>query len=67
MNLMTVLRMSDDEARELLESIRWPEGPVCPHCGGMDRVCAITGKSARPGLRECACRPYGVARAYCKS
>ena len=53
MNLMTVLRMSDDEARELLESIRWPEGPVCPHCGGMDRVCAITGKSARPGLREC--------------
>lgn len=23
----------DDKAREYLESIRWPDGPFCPHCG----------------------------------
>jgi transposase-like protein len=28
---------NDDEARKLLESIRWPNGPVCPHCGGGER------------------------------
>ena len=22
-----------DKAREYLEAMRWPEGPVCPHCG----------------------------------
>jgi transposase-like protein len=22
----------EDKARELLESLRWPHGPVCPHC-----------------------------------
>src|SRR5436853_113916 len=22
----------EDKARELLESWRWPNGPVCPHC-----------------------------------
>lgn len=23
----------EDAAREFLESVRWPEGPICPHCG----------------------------------
>jgi transposase-like protein len=23
----------DDKARKYLEAIRWPNGPVCPHCG----------------------------------
>src|ERR1051325_129280 len=23
----------EDKAREYLEAMRWPEGPVCPHCG----------------------------------
>ena len=22
-----------EKAREYLERLRWPEGPVCPHCG----------------------------------
>ena len=22
----------EDKARDLLESILWPDGPVCPHC-----------------------------------
>ena len=36
-----------------LEAILWPDGPVCPHCGGMDRVSEIKGRSARPGLKAC--------------
>ncbi len=32
-------RYNDPEvAREYLESVRWPLGPVCPHCGAMDRI-----------------------------
>jgi transposase-like protein len=48
-----------DKAREFLEKIRWPEGPVCPHCGQMDKAYRITGKSARPGLYRCAAKECG--------
>jgi transposase-like protein len=34
-----------------LESLLWPEGPVCPHCGGVDRITAV--KGGRIGLRRC--------------
>lgn len=51
---------NDDAAREHLESIRWPNGPVCPHCGGTERnskITAKTEKGARPGLYFCGdCR-----------
>ena len=23
----------ETKAREALEAVRWPDGPVCPHCG----------------------------------
>lgn len=46
-----------EKAREHLESIRWPKGPVCPHCGAVDRITKLQGKSHRPGLYECGhCR-----------
>lgn len=46
-----------DKAREYLEQIRWPEGPFCPHCGGVEKIYPIRGKSARPGLYKCGdCR-----------
>jgi transposase-like protein len=28
-------------AREWLERIRWPKGPICPHCGTFDHAYAI--------------------------
>ncbi|MFO1069804.1 MAG: IS1595 family transposase [Geminicoccaceae bacterium] len=31
----------------------WPNGPVCPHCGGTDRIYDLRGKSTRPGVRKC--------------
>lgn len=42
-----------DLAREHLEALRWPNGPVCPHCGTEGKAWQITGKSARPGLYKC--------------
>jgi transposase-like protein len=51
----------EDAARELLESLRWPNGAVCPKCGG-DNPYKLTAKatskrSGRKGLYKCrACR-----------
>lgn len=44
-----------DAARGHLESIRWPDGPVCPHCGNIDqgRIKKVEGKSHRAGLYAC--------------
>jgi transposase-like protein len=48
---------NEDAAREHLESIRWPHGSVCPHCGGADRQSKLQGESHRPGLYFCGhCR-----------
>jgi len=48
-----------DKAREYLEGQRWPDGPVCPHCGNADQaaITALKGKAHRPGVYQCnACR-----------
>jgi transposase-like protein len=42
-----------EKAREHLEAIRWPNGPVCPHCGVVDSATALQGKAHRPGLYKC--------------
>jgi len=48
---------NDAAARKHLETIRWPNGPVCPHCGGVERNSLLKGKSTRPGLYFCGdCR-----------
>jgi transposase-like protein len=40
-----------------LESLVWPDGPVCPHCGSTDRMKLMGGKATRPGLYKCySCR-----------
>jgi transposase-like protein len=46
----------DNKAREALEAIRWPDGPICPHCGCADpsRMAQGQGKAHRPGLYYCA-------------
>lgn len=42
-----------DKAREHLEAVNWPDGPVCPHCGECENVHRLQGKSTRPGLIQC--------------
>ncbi len=39
------------EAFKQLEATLWPQGPVCPRCGGMDRITTV--KGGRMGLRRC--------------
>jgi transposase-like protein len=42
------------KAREYLARLRWPNGPVCPHCGveSPDHY-ELKGKAHRPGLFKC--------------
>jgi transposase-like protein len=61
--LYTEARFHDaDAARTHLESIRWPSGPICPHCGGTERNVLLHGKSHRSGMYFCGdCRdPFTV-------
>jgi transposase-like protein len=45
-----------------VEARVWPEGPVCPHCGGYERIGKMGGKSTRIGVYKCyQCRkPFTV-------
>lgn len=57
MDAYTASRLSEDEARTYLEHIRWPSGPVCPHCGAEDAHYTLKGKAHRRGLYKCSkCR-----------
>src|SRR5262245_28148620 len=53
-----------DAAREHLEALRWPDGPVCPHCGTLEAATKLqpTTNSTRKGVYKCkACRkPFSV-------
>lgn len=44
-----------DKAREYLDAQRWPDGPVCPHCGNCDpdNITALKGTAHRPGVYQC--------------
>jgi len=49
-------------AREYLEAIRWPDGVICPLCGGTDRIKPY-GKSMGPGWYHCGdCRRQFTVR-----
>lgn len=52
MNLAEISRLSEDQARDYFERIRWPNGPVCPHCGSVDAT-KLQGKAHRAGLYKC--------------
>jgi transposase-like protein len=52
-NLTDKIFTDENAAREHLEAIRWPNGPVCPHCGEAQKVYRLAGKSHRPGLIHC--------------
>src|ERR1700719_4588852 len=53
---------SEEAAYAFVESKLWPDGPVCFHCNGTDRISKMGGKSTRVGLYKCyACRkPFTV-------
>ncbi len=39
-------------ARKHLESTRWPDGPICPHCGSIDRASQIKAQTKDAGARD---------------
>ena len=57
-----------------LEALIWPHGPVCPHCGGKERIYKLSGVRSkpskihpkgveRPGLKKCGhCRKQFTVR-----
>lgn len=51
-----------DTAREHLEALHWPHGPVCPRCGTLDRITKLAGKSTRAGVYKCneCAKPFTV-------
>ncbi len=55
-NLATILSMTEEQARDMLEAIRWPNGVTCAHCGS-DHVTHLEGSKHRPGVYQCnTCR-----------
>lgn len=54
---------NEDAAFAYVEARLWPNGPVCPHCGEMERVSRMGGKATRKGLHKCyACRKQFTVR-----
>ena len=64
MDITAAIYIDAEKAREHLEAIYWPYGPICPHCGNSDqtRITKLKGKSTRPGVYKCnECRaPFSV-------
>jgi transposase-like protein len=45
-----------------LESIVWPNGPVCPHCGGAERIYPLNGVKGKNGLVRLGLKKCGQCR-----
>jgi len=52
MNLANLSRLSEIDAYQFIERIRWPNGVKCVHCLSKN-VSLLMGKSTRPGLYKC--------------
>jgi transposase-like protein len=56
MTLAEASRLTEHKARKYLEQVRWPDGPVCPHCGSK-RIHRLRGEAHRSGVYKCgSCR-----------
>lgn len=58
LTLLEIMRRfsTEEAARAYFERTRWPNGPVCPHCGSIERIYARTANQktgTRPGLYKC--------------
>jgi transposase-like protein len=46
----------EQAAFDFVEAIIWPQGPVCPHCGGVEKITTVKPnpeKRVRYGLKRC--------------
>ena len=53
-SVLSAKHFHDEEAAyAFLEERVWPTGPICPHCGGVERISKMQGKSTRIGTYKC--------------
>jgi transposase-like protein len=52
-NLTDPIFNNEEAARRHFEALRWPDGPVCPHCGVIGNATELKGKSTRAGVYKC--------------
>lgn len=52
-NFIQITQMTEDQARDMIESIRWSDGIVCPKCGSKKGAYELNGSSHRKGLYKC--------------
>jgi transposase-like protein len=67
MSILSQPQFHDEQAAfDYVEAALWPNGPVCPHCGGFERISAIKPnpeKRVRLGLKFCGqCRKQFTVR-----
>jgi transposase-like protein len=53
LDLTAAIYNDEEKARAHMEAQRWPDGPICPHCGVVNGATRLEGKSTRPGLLQC--------------
>jgi transposase-like protein len=55
MAAIDVARLTEDEARVIFETLRWPDGVECIYCGENERLHRIRpdSKNTRDGLIQC--------------
>jgi len=59
---MKIIKMTEDDARKMIEALRWPHGIICPKCGADKGAYEMKSKpesknKIRAGLYKCkACR-----------
>jgi len=47
---------SEEKAREFLEATRWPNGPICPHCGSVSACRLNSDPNSKTRKGVCKCR-----------
>jgi transposase-like protein len=59
MSILNAPHFHDEEAAfAKLESVIWPNGPVCPHCGATERIYALKDVRTKPSKKH----PEGIVR-----
>lgn len=65
--LTTITDRIGDEgsARRLLESVRWPDGPICPHCGEINNAGELKPRpSSKKPVRKGVWKCYGCCKQF---
>lgn len=52
----------ENDAREWIESVRWPQGPYCPYCGSFNVQAGIKHKTMTHRCRDCPSKPMFTLR-----